>query len=167
MEDVGHAFIDIQAALQGVRSDLSFTRMDLERMANTFIRHVWNGSLEAPSFRYYIDGEASKLDAERGWRGWGFLYLAGYDYRIWESIAAYFEKEISIQAWPAHVAATAAMLAITDAGLRQVAAGRAAARRSATHRKGRADFVAPSGNRRRRHGAYGAQRVHRVPGNRA
>ncbi|MDE2998847.1 MAG: hypothetical protein OXU79_07200 [Gemmatimonadota bacterium] len=112
MEDVGHAFIDIQAALQGVRSGLSFTRMDLERMANTFVRHVWNGSLEAPSFRYYIGGPASKLDAERGWRGWGFLYLAGYDYRIWESMAAYFEKEITIQASPAHVAATAAMLGI-------------------------------------------------------
>lgn len=112
MEDVGHAFIDIQAALQGVRSGLSFTQKDLERMANTFVRRVWNGSLEAPSFRYYIDGEASKLDAERGWRGWGFLYLAGYDYRIWESLAAYFEREISFQAWPAHVAATAAMLGI-------------------------------------------------------
>ena len=112
MEDVGHAFIDIQAALQGVQSGLSFTRMDLERMANTFVRHVWNGSLEAPSFRYYIGGPAGKLDEERGWRGWGFLYLAGYDYRIWESMAAYFEKEISIQAWPAHVAATAAMLSI-------------------------------------------------------
>lgn len=112
MEDVGHAFIDIQAALQGVRSGLSFTRKDLERMANTFVHHVWNGNLEEPSFRYYIGGEASKLDAERGWRGWGFLYLAGYDYRIWESMAAFFEKEISIQAWPAHVAATAAMLGI-------------------------------------------------------
>ncbi len=112
MEDVGHAFIDIQAALQGVQSGLSFTRMDLWRMANTFVRHVWNGSLEEPSFRYYIGGPASKLDAERGWRGWGFLYLAGYDYRIWESMAAFFEKEISIQASPAHVAATAAMLGI-------------------------------------------------------
>ena len=113
MEDVGHAFIDIQAALQGVRSGLSFTRMDLERMANTFVRHVWNGSLEEPSFRYYIGGPASKLDAERGWRGWGFLYLAGYDYRIWESMAAYFEEQVSMHGAPSHIAATAAMLAIS------------------------------------------------------
>ena len=112
MEDVGHAFIDIQAALQGVKSGLSFTRKDLERTANTFVRHVWNGSLEAPQFKYYIGGSADKLDAERGWRGWGFLYLAGYDYRIRESMAAYFEGQVSMQGAPSHIAATAAMLGI-------------------------------------------------------
>ena len=113
MEDVGHAFIDIQAAFQGARSGLSFTRRDLERMANTFVHHVWNGSLEAPAFAYYIGGLPDKLDAERGFRGWGFLYLAEYNYRIWESMAAYFEKQVSMQGAPSHIAATAAMLAIS------------------------------------------------------
>ena len=112
MEDVGHAFIDIQAALQGAQSGLSFARRDLERMANTFVHYVWNGSLEEPAFRYYIGGPPDKLDAERGFRGWGFLYLAGYDYRIWESMAAYFEEKVSMQGAPSHIAATAAMLAI-------------------------------------------------------
>ncbi len=113
MEDVGHAFIDIQAALQGVQSGLSFDPRDLARMANTFVRHVWNGSLEAPQFKYYIGGPPDKLDAERGFRGWGFLYLAGYDYEIWESMAAYFEAQVSMQGAPSHIAATAAMLAIS------------------------------------------------------
>ena len=113
MEDVGHAFIDIQAALQGVQSGLRFTRTDLARMANTFVRRVWNGSLDEPAFKYYIGGPPDKLDAERGFRGWGFLYLAGYDYRIWESMAAYFEEQVSMRGAPSHIAATAAMLAIS------------------------------------------------------
>ncbi len=113
MEDVGHAFIDIQVALQGVKSGLGFAPKDLERMANTFVHHVWNGSLEVPEFRYYIGGPPGKHDAERGWRGWGFLYLAGYNYQIWESMAAYFEKEVSVHDGPAHIAVTAAMLGIS------------------------------------------------------
>ena len=147
MEDVGHAFIDIQAALQGVKSGLSFNLRDLERMANTFVSHVWNGSLKDPAFRYYIGGDASKLDADRGFRGWGFLYLAGYDYRIWESMAAYFEKEISIQEWPAHVAATAAMLSIATQAYDRSPPGAPLNVIAERKRKGRADFLAPSGNR--------------------
>ena len=112
MEDVGHGFIDIQAALQGVRSGLSFTETDLARMANTFVHKVWNGSLEEPAFTYYVDGVPNDLDEARGHWGWGFLYLAGYDYRIREAMAAYFDKEVSIQGKAAHIAATAAMLAV-------------------------------------------------------
>ena len=112
MEDVGHGFIDIQAALQGVRSGLSFTERDLVRMANTFVHKVWNGSLEEPAFAYYVDGVPNDLDEARGHWGWGFLYLAGYDYRIRESMAAYFEEEVSIQEQAAYIAATAAMLGI-------------------------------------------------------
>lgn len=112
MEDVGHGFIDIQAALQGVRSGLSFTERDLARMANTFVHKVWNGSLEEPAFAYYVDGVPNDLDEARGHWGWGFLYLAGYDYRIRESMAAYFEEEVSIQEQAAYIAATAAMLGI-------------------------------------------------------
>ena len=112
MEDVGHGFIDIQAALQGVRSGLSFTERDLARMANTFVHKVWNGSLEEPAFAYYVDGVPNSLDEDRGHWGWGFLYLAGYDYRIREAMAAYYDKEVSIQGKAAHIAATAAMLAV-------------------------------------------------------
>ena len=112
MEDVGHGFIDIQAALQGVRSGLSFTEKDLARMANTFVHKVWNGSLQEPAFTYYVDGVPNDLDEARGHWGWGFLYLAGYDYRIRESMAAWFEQEVLIQDQAAYIAATAAMLAI-------------------------------------------------------
>lgn len=112
MEDVGHGFIDIQAALQGVRSGLSFTEEDLARMANTFVRKVWNGRLEEPAFAYYVDGVPNALDEDRGHWGWGFLYLAGYDYRIREAMAAYYDKEVSIEGKAAHIAATAAMLAV-------------------------------------------------------
>ena len=112
MEDVGHGFIDIQAALQGVRSGLSFTERDLARMANTFVHKVWNGRLEEPAFAYYVDGVPNSLDEDRGHWGWGFLYLAGYDYRIREAMAAYYDKEVSIEGKAAHIAATAAMLAV-------------------------------------------------------
>ena len=112
VEDVGHGFIDIQAALQGVQSGLSFTERDLERMANTFVHKVWNGRLEQPVFSYYVDGIPSEFDVHRGSWGWGFLYLVGYDYRIWEAMAAYFEKEVSIQDQSAYIAVTAAMLGI-------------------------------------------------------
>ena len=112
MEDVGHGFIDIQAALQGVRSGFSFTERDLARMANTFVHKVWNGSLDKPAFAYYVDGVPNSLDEDRGHWGWGFLYLAGYDYRIREAMAAYYDKEVSIQGKAAHIAATAAMLAV-------------------------------------------------------
>ena len=82
-------------------------------MASTFVHKVWNGSLEQPVVQLLRRRHSQRVRCGPGQlRGWGFLYLAGYDYRIWESMAAYFQKETSIQAWPAHVAATAAMLGI-------------------------------------------------------
>jgi hypothetical protein len=111
IEDVGHGFIDIQAALQGVRSEFGFTKTDLKRMANTFVKNVWNGSLEDPRFRYYLDGRADHLDVGRGYWGFGFLYLAEYDYRIWRAMAAYFEQHIDIMKEDPYIAVTAAMLA--------------------------------------------------------
>lgn len=112
MEDVGHAFVDLQAMLQGVQSGLSFKESDLRRTAHTFTAHVWNGSLETPEFRYYVDGTPNKLDADRGHWGWGFLYLCSYDFRIWQAMARYFEQHIDIRKQSPYIAVTAAMLAI-------------------------------------------------------
>ena len=112
IEDVGHGFIDIQAALQGVRQKTHFDEADLRRMGQTFVKNVWNGDLREPKFRYYLDGKPSQYDTTRGHWGFGFLYLAGYDYRIWESMASYFDKRIDLMKQEPYIAVTAAMLAI-------------------------------------------------------
>ncbi|MEE3367876.1 MAG: fibronectin type III domain-containing protein [Planctomycetota bacterium] len=112
IEDVGHGFIDIQAALQGVRQKTYFSETDLRRMGQTFVQNVWNGDLRDPKFRYYLDGAPSQYDATRGYWGFGFLYLAGYDYRIWESMASYFDKHVDLLKQEPYIAVTAAMLAI-------------------------------------------------------
>ena len=112
VEDVGHGFIDIQAALQGVRQKTYFAEVDLRRMAQTFVQNVWNGDLREPKFRYYLDGKPSQYDATRGYWGFGFLYLAGYDYQIWESMASYFDKHVDLIMQQPYIAVTAAMLAI-------------------------------------------------------
>lgn len=112
IEDVGHAFIDLQAAIQGVQNRLYFTETDLQRIANTFVTNVWNGSLTNPFFRYYVDGKPNGLDASRGFWGYGFLYLAEYDYRIWEAMASYFTQNVNVRGESPFIAVTAAMLAI-------------------------------------------------------
>jgi hypothetical protein len=117
LEDVGHAFLDIQAAVQGFKTGIEFTATDLQRMANCFVVNVWNGSLTNPGFHYYIDGvphptwDSPNGSIPQGHWGWGFLYLAGYDYRIWESMAAYFDQHIDPQQESSGVAVTTGMLA--------------------------------------------------------
>jgi hypothetical protein len=104
-------YVDIQTVMQGVRSNLSFTKSELPRLANTFTKSVWNGSSEDPHFRYYLDAGDSTYDATRGHWGFGFLYLAEYDYRIRQSLAAYFERYMDIMQQEPYIAVTAAMLA--------------------------------------------------------
>lgn len=111
VEDVGHSCVDIRAAIQGVRSRMSFSRDDLRRMANCFVRNVWNGRLDDPRFHYYLDGSLSPYDESRGHWGFGFVYLAEFDYLIWNALAEYFERHIEINQEPHHVAVTAAALA--------------------------------------------------------
>lgn len=112
-EDVGHAFIDIQAALQGMRNGIAFTETDLKCMARTFTRNVWNGRLDTPAFHYYVDGKRHDLDHTRGHHGFGFLYLARYEPAIRDAFAAYYAR-YDFKESPPHVAVTAAMLAIAD-----------------------------------------------------
>jgi hypothetical protein len=111
VEDVGHAFIDIEAVLEGVRSGMVFTRTDLSRLARTFTRRVWNGSRESPAFTYFLDGRPGPHDQERGHWGFGFLYLARNEPAIRDAFSAWYAKFDFTDA-PPHVAVTAAMLAI-------------------------------------------------------
>jgi len=47
-EDTGHGSIDIAFAIACAESGIVFDEADLKRFANTFVKAMWNGSLDAP-----------------------------------------------------------------------------------------------------------------------
>ena len=86
-------------AIYCYEAGLVYTRRDLQRITNTFLKRVWEGSLTQPRFNNYHDGSNQPMPGRpRGGYGWGEIYdgwikLGCYDARtqpigiiLWEQV---------------------------------------------------------------------------------
>jgi hypothetical protein len=54
-EDTGHGSLDISFVVDAAEAGIVFDRTDLQRLANTFLRKMWNGSLTKPTVGGYVN----------------------------------------------------------------------------------------------------------------
>jgi hypothetical protein len=54
-EDTGHGSLDVGFVLACAENGIVFADEDLKRLANTFIKAMWNGSLDKPTVGGYVN----------------------------------------------------------------------------------------------------------------
>lgn len=82
-EDISHANLDIGFVIDVYEAGIVFTHEDLRRFANTFLKLMWNCSLEDLEIGSYVN--SSKIvDGTRNYRVQEWVRLAKIDKRIYD-----------------------------------------------------------------------------------
>jgi hypothetical protein len=81
-EDISHANLDIGFIIDAYEAGIVFTHEDLRKFANTFLKLMWNGSLENPEIGTYINS-SEIIEGGRNCRVQEWVRLAKIDKRIY------------------------------------------------------------------------------------
>ena len=90
-EDISHANLDIGFIIDVYEAGIVFTHEDLRKFANTFLKLMWNGSLENPEIGTYINS-SKIIDGGRNYRVQEWVRLAKIDKRIYDICNYLIEK---------------------------------------------------------------------------
>lgn len=90
-EDISHANLDIGFIIDVYDAGIVFTHEDLRRFANTFLKLMWNGSLENPEIGSYVNS-SKVIDGARNYRVYEWVRLAKIDERICDICIYLIEK---------------------------------------------------------------------------
>jgi len=90
-EDISHANLDIGFIIDVYEAGIVFTHEDLRKFANTFLKLMWNGSLENPEIGSYINS-SKIIDGGRNYRVQEWIRLAKIDKRIYDICNYLIEK---------------------------------------------------------------------------
>jgi hypothetical protein len=86
--DTQHSNRLVTMAIYCYEADLVYTRKDLERITNTFLKRVWDGSMSQPRFHNFHDGSNGPIPGRpQGPWHWGEIYdgwikLGRYDSHV-------------------------------------------------------------------------------------
>lgn len=92
VEDFSHGYMDILAVWEAFQHSVVFTRTDLDRFANTFTEAIWNGNMESPFISGSVDGSSTD---NQGYFSWIWTSLCKFDFRVWEVVNSYHEKNFT------------------------------------------------------------------------
>jgi hypothetical protein len=88
--DTSHSGDIVDFMVEAYRAGFVFDKTDIQRLANTVKRNLWNGSLSAPQFQDYVDGGNHKSKWSKGGYGQpgrnqvGWVKLAQFDKELQE-----------------------------------------------------------------------------------
>ena len=80
--DVSHGGDTVNFIVEAFRLGLVFDEEDLLRLVNTVKKNLWNGSIDTPDFRMYVDGTGDFGDLGSNQGGW--IKLAQFDPELQE-----------------------------------------------------------------------------------
>jgi hypothetical protein len=92
VEDFSHGYMDILTVLEAYQHSVVFVRTDLDRFTNTFTEAIWNGNMDSPFISGAVDGSSSD---NQGYFSWVWTSLCEFDFRVWEVVNSYHEKNFS------------------------------------------------------------------------
>lgn len=88
-EDTGHAALTMSMAVEAARRDVIFTEQDMQRIANCWLRVMYNGDEKTPRMASYVDGRGEH-------RFWAlernFSKVAQWDRRAYELALRVYES---------------------------------------------------------------------------
>ncbi len=87
VEDSSHASIDIAFAVDAFEMGVVFTKEDLQLMAATYVKHVWNQSKTNPLFGQTLDRAADPEGKSDGKFAAGWQMLRRYSPEVTDAIA--------------------------------------------------------------------------------
>lgn len=97
--DTAHTNREVYFMIECFREGIVFTRQDIDRLANTFTRLIWDGSLENPRLRNYHTGRNDPVGRRGPWENSqfynGWAMLGRYDPRSHAVTVALWKQVIS------------------------------------------------------------------------
>ena len=77
-ENINYADLDIGFMIDAFEAGIVFDREDMQKLTNTFVKLMWNGSMEEPTVAGRVDGTNGTSD-----RLTEFVRLSQFDPRVW------------------------------------------------------------------------------------
>ena len=103
-ENTNYADLDVSFMIDAFEAGVVFDREDMQKLTNTFIEVMWNGSMEEPTVAGRVDGTNGTSD-----RVAEFVRLSQFDPRVWR--ICYLVNERAQQAGHGNIKREALLLA--------------------------------------------------------